>query len=89
MTMATDGAATCSSVSAYDYDVLIVGGGPAAASAIGTCSFLRKRTCVVEPRGRVLPTPTGTVSKALRLLGAERQQSSRGGGGGGGAAVLH
>lgn len=53
----------------YDYDVLILGGGPAGASAVSICAWLGKRVCVIEPRGCLYPAPTGAVSKILRMCG--------------------
>ena len=54
---------------ARDYDVVILGGGPSGASAVSICTWLKKRVCVVDPKGRVWPAPTGAVSKIHRSCG--------------------
>jgi pyruvate/2-oxoglutarate dehydrogenase complex dihydrolipoamide dehydrogenase (E3) component len=54
----------------YDYDVLVLGGGPAGASVVSICGWLNKSACVVEPRGAITPAPTGAISKIHRACGS-------------------
>ena len=55
--------------SRFDYDVIIIGGGPAGSNAVSICTWLNKRVCVIEPRGYLWPAPTGAVSKIHRTCG--------------------
>ena len=68
MASATATTATTSG-SDRDFDVIIVGGGPAGSSAVSICTWLKKRVCVIDPRGTLWPAPTGAVSKIHRNCG--------------------
>lgn len=52
----------------FEYDLLILGGGPTGVEAVKTCAMNRldQRICVVEPKGAMCPAPTGAVSKIYR-----------------------
>lgn len=53
----------------HDFDVVVLGGGPAGASIVSICGWLKKSVCVVEPRGNITPAPTGAISKIHRACG--------------------
>lgn len=52
----------------FDYDLLILGGGPTGVEAVKACAInrLNQRICVVDPKGSMCPAPTGAVSKMYR-----------------------
>jgi pyruvate/2-oxoglutarate dehydrogenase complex dihydrolipoamide dehydrogenase (E3) component len=52
---------------AYDFDTLVLGGGPTGDAAVSACALLtHSRTAVVDTRGSVSAAPTGVISKAYR-----------------------
>ena len=58
----------------YDYDIVIIGGGPTGASAVSACAILNRRVAVIDPRGTITAAPTGTISKAFRAAALEHAQ---------------
>lgn len=52
----------------FDYDLVIIGGGPAAAAAVTAVATNRlgKRVAVIDPKGTLTDAPTGAVSKVYR-----------------------